>query len=280
MNARNKQTDLAGQRFGRLTVIDQAPRISSSTDHHRRWRCLCDCGNQTTVRSNNLRDHQTQSCGCLRKDVGAANGRANAKHGFNRTGGPTREYTLWIAMRSRCSTKTHKAYPNYGGRGIAVCERWGSFPNFLEDMGFAPSLEHSLDRIDVNGHYEPGNVRWATPLEQAQNTRTAITFNGKTQSGAAWERELGLNPNTVASRLQIGWPIEKILTTPSMKRGANTNKTNLVSITVNGVTHTRAEWSALTGINAGAIRGRLKRGWSPERAVHTSRHPSGRHSKS
>lgn len=122
-------------------------------------------------------------------------------------------------MKSRCSNPRHPKYQSYGARGIKVCTRWKSFANFLADMGEAPA-GLSLDRKNNDGHYEPGNCRWATRAEQASNTRLTrrITFNGLTMSRAAWERRLGLGPCTLTYRLQQGWPLEKALQPIGAKR--------------------------------------------------------------
>jgi hypothetical protein len=106
-----------------------------------------------------------------------------------------REHDAWRGMLARCRNPRHPSYKNYGGRGITACERWNSFENFLDDMGKRPSPKHSLDRIDNNGNYEPGNCRWATRREQANNTRMNrfVTFDGRTMTLAQWARETGIH---------------------------------------------------------------------------------------
>ena len=121
-------------------------------------------------------------------------------------------------MRSRCDRKTDPAYPNYGGRGIRVCDRWQIFENFLQDMGPMPD-GMELDRIDVNGHYEPGNCRWATVIEQARNKRNSlhIEFNGQTKCLKAWAEELGIGYHTLYRRVAIAkMPVEIAFTAPVM----------------------------------------------------------------
>jgi len=118
-------------------------------------------------------------------------------------------------MKNRCYTVSHKDYARYGGRGILVCDRWReSFDVFLEDMGNPPSEKHTIDRIDSNGSYEPGNCRWATSVEQANNRSNTrmLTHNGKTQGLAEWARDLGQNYDTLKRRVQLGWSDEEVLT--------------------------------------------------------------------
>lgn len=132
------------------------------------------------------------------------------------------ERLAWKNMKDRCYLKTHKAFHNYGGRGITVCERWMySFNNFLEDMGPRPSDKHSLDRIDVNGNYDPTNCRWADFDVQSNNKRTSryLTFNGKTQTCSQWAREIGIGTDTLHRRLDVyKMPIERALSPDDQNR--------------------------------------------------------------
>lgn len=141
------------------------------------------------------------------------NGHPRHTHGYA-TGMGQPEYGVWNAMRQRCSNPKNRAYKNYGGRGIRVCERWLYFANFIEDVGPRPSKSHSLDRIDNNGDYEPDNVRWATLEEQNLHKRVSrlITYNGKTQPLFMWAKETGLDRLVIHKRLKRGWSIERALT--------------------------------------------------------------------
>ena len=151
---------------------------------------------------------------------GGGHGSGHITHGL----AGTVEYNAWLAAKQRCEGLTLAGYKNYGGRGIKVCERWKrSFENFLADMGRRPSVRHSLDRIDVNGNYEPGNCRWATRKEQNLNKTSSVrlTFKGKTQTATEWAQEIGVKAKTLQLRVRRGWPIERILAPSLQKRGVD-----------------------------------------------------------
>lgn len=206
--------DISGQTFGRLTAVSY---ISGSRRKRGSWSCRCACGRKTLVGLSELRNGDSRSCGCLKLELTVAR---STKHSHSSK--KTRAYRAWKLMKSRCRNKNLKCYERYGGRGISVCPRWdGSFVHFFADMGHPPSESHSLDRIDINGDYEPGNCRWATAIQQARNTRTSAmyTMDGRTQCRAAWAEEFGIGAACLKGRLLRGWELRRALETPVAQIG-------------------------------------------------------------
>lgn len=200
--------DLTGSRYGRLTVLSHEKTPGSKTF----WRCRCDCGNEVIVGYGELRYGNTKSCGCLRKEVASLNGKTNStKHGMF----GTRLYHIWDSMKARCYNEKHMAYKNYGGRGISICDEWRNsfeaFHTWALENGYSDEL--TIDRIDVNGNYEPSNCHWITANQQANNKRNTvyITISGVTKSAAQWAREIGVSRSAIYSRIKYGWPESRLL---------------------------------------------------------------------
>lgn len=194
-----------GNRYGRLTVVGLGER----TDRQR-WICQCDCGGSTVAEGFALRSGHTTSCGCYAREQASA----KAKHGWARDNAPHhRLYHIWQSMRNRCQNSNFEDYHNYGGRGIRVDPLWDSFERFRQDMEPTWKKGLSLDRIDNNGPYAPGNCRWATRKEQMSNTRRnkRVTFQGETLTIKQWSEKLGVRNNMLDYRLKAGWPLEMAL---------------------------------------------------------------------
>lgn len=197
--------NLLDNHFGRLTVIGY---LGNNSNKHPVWLCRCECGNQKAVTSSGLVTGKTRSCGCYHY---------KRKHGL----AGTPEHKTWHRLISRCTNKRNPSYANYGGRGIKVCDRWRhSFENFYSDMGLRPGSGYSLDRINNDGDYEPGNCRWATASEQANNRSdtVTVTFNDRCQSIAQWAREIDVPSHLIYGRLRRGWSVERALTQPHKPR--------------------------------------------------------------
>ena len=201
-----KAVDIIGKRFGRLVVVKFAGKRSTC------WlvRCKCDCGNYTTTRPYDLLYGKTKSCGCYRKDFPS---KTKKTHGMSFS----RIHRIWTNMKQRCYNSNATAYKRYGGRGIAICDRWkNSFENFYKDMskGYADNLQ--IERIDNNGNYYPENCRWAAHTEQSFNKRSnmIIKLNGISQPLAKWLEHYRITKSAYYGRIRLGWSIEKALITP------------------------------------------------------------------
>lgn len=192
---------LIGQRSHRLVVI-------GDHDHPRKILCRCDCGTELAVRKSNFRSGNSKSCGCRAIEVWRTK---DVTHGL--TNHPL--YSIWYEMMQRCGNPNAREYPYYGGRGIAVCERWQNVVNFVADLRDRPE-GLSLDRVDNNGHYEPGNVRWATRKQQQRNRRCnhLVELDGQTKTVAEWCEIGGNNFSTVSYRLKKGWPVRDAIFAP------------------------------------------------------------------
>lgn len=194
-----EKIDLAGQRFGALLAIGE----SGKTKHGNiKWLCVCDCGREKVVASAKLRQGQAVSCGCLKAELCAA---ANIKHGNSARGRMTAEYRAWCNIIDRCENPSRSGYEHYGARGVSICREWReSFAAFLRDVGNRPTPEHSIDRIDFDGNYEPGNVRWATRVTQARNRSCTrwLEYNGEVRCLSEWSLLLGIKKTTLFQRLR------------------------------------------------------------------------------
>ncbi len=209
-----KALDLEGKRIGKLKVIK---RIENSKNGQSRWLCECECGNEKIISSGMVSDKRAKMCcnECMgkRKYI-HVNGKLYYMHGMKNT--PL--YKIWASMKIRCQNKCANRYERYGGRGITICHEWTNengfmnFYNWAIKNGYKDGL--SLDRINVNGNYEPSNCRWITMKEQQNNKSNnhLLTYNGKTQTISQWEEETGIKYATIYARLKYGWSVERALT--------------------------------------------------------------------
>lgn len=205
--------NLTGKRYLRLVVVSfYGKRVSPCGTVHYLWLCRCDCGVYVIVFTLSLKRGATTSCGCRKAEVTSSRSKT---HGMSHSP----EYGIWSGMLQRCFNRNDHAWHDYGGRGITVYEGWlgkGGFAAWLDYMGPRPSPLHEIDRIDNNGNYEPGNVRWATTKQQSRNTRRnrLVTWLGQTKCVVEWEEALGFPHNVLMQRLNYGWSINRAFTQP------------------------------------------------------------------
>jgi hypothetical protein len=202
-----KKIDLSNRTFGRLRVMEPAGKNRHGAYL---WKCSCECGTEKVLTTSNLVHGNIISCGCKQAENRFKHG--HAKRGQTRSP----EYSSWSKMLNRCSDPNHRMWKRYGGRGITVCERWNSFKLFLEDMGPMPAPKFTIERINNDGNYEPGNCRWATRKEQGNNryTNRLLTHDGKTLTIMQWAEVTGIRFGVIWDGLDRGWPVAEALTAP------------------------------------------------------------------
>lgn len=195
-------SELIKKKYGRLTILKEAtPVVSNSNRKIRKFYCLCDCGVEKIIDLGALRFGSIISCGCYNKEL-------KTKHSLSRT----KEYSSWYDMIRRCTNKNGKYYHRYGGRGIMVCDRWMNLENFYKDMGKKPTSNHTLERINNNGNYEPKNCKWASMSDQSRNRSSNIKYKGECAKDASIR--LGGNVRLVHKRLKDGWTKKNAFTSP------------------------------------------------------------------
>lgn len=206
----SRHKDLTNQRFGRLTALVKEGR------NHRNyalWRCRCDCGTEKLVAYSELAKGRTRSCGCLHVERMST---LNRSHGMSYSN----EYVSWVKAKDRCFNSKHPAFEKYGGSGIVMCEEWrNSFEAFYAHLGRCPR-GYTLDRIDNSRGYEPGNVRWASKKQQAENSSwpKLVTINGVTKNISDWAAINNVSNATIYNRInKLGWSIEQAISTPARK---------------------------------------------------------------
>lgn len=203
--------DLTGKKFSRLTVLS---RHGLNKQGSATWLVKCDCGNHKVISSPHLTTGSTVSCGCWRAE---RLGDMTREHGDS---GST-EFKRWLSLIGRCNNPSDKAFGDYGGRGIKVCERWMEYENFLSDMGRCPSKEHTIDRVDNDGGYNKANCRWATKTEQNNNRRSnvVIEHDGRKMTATQWSKEIGVKYTTILYRLNAGYDLKNIFSRKQLRHG-------------------------------------------------------------
>jgi hypothetical protein len=247
-----RKIEMTGKRYGRLVVLGEHGKVHGSIIT---WACLCDCGNSKVIRGDKLRNGETRSCGCFARE--------SASERFTKHGGrKTKLYGIWSGMVNRVTNPNNDRYDSYGGRGIKVCDRWMDFGNFRNDMGdtYRPGL--TIERIDNDGNYEPGNCRWATWQEQARNKRTShiIAREGEGIALAEAVEGTGIKYSTVEARINAyGWSTERALT-------EEVRKARIIEF--RGYSANGSKWATLLGVSSEMLRYRFARkGWSSERTI-------------
>lgn len=241
-----------GDPFGRWTVLSEAPREKNA----RMWFCACQCGTFRAVKDYSLKAGESESCGCVHQT-----------HGESTKERKTRLYRAWQAIKKRTTDPHSDHYKYYGARGIRLCPAWdASYENFRDDIlreiGPWPGADYTIDRIDNEKGYQPGNVRWSTGLEQILNRRNTrwLTWNGITKTIAQWAKDLGFNKSTLYLRIdKYGWSIAEALGTPATQRP-------LRMITYNNQTKSLSQWARELGVCRRTLNRRITDGWSPNQA--------------
>lgn len=211
--ARRTETAQIDLQVGKLTVLSYSHSVFLPSRKVPRyddyWLCKCECGTVKAFNARALLRNLPQSCGCFDPRL---------RHGH--AGQQSPEYMTWVDMKRRCSDASRPNYRRYGGRGVTVCERWlDSFESFLSDMGLRPSGKHSIDRIDNNGNYEPGNCRWATCGEQSRNmaSNNNLTLDGETLCVTDWAAKAPVTRQAVTQRIRRGWQPKEAITVPAIQ---------------------------------------------------------------
>lgn len=255
--------DLTGTRFGRLTAVKLSEKRSGRKTF---WDCICACGKEKTIRTDSLKDGSVRSCGCLKKEQDEINFKDSK---FKPTHGETNThiYQTWQSMKQRCNDRNTKSYKYYGGRGIKVSEEWEndyeSFKRWAYQNGYKETL--SIERMNVNGNYEPSNCTWIPMSEQARNKQNTIRieYNGEAKTLIEWCEELVLDAGLVRNR-----HFKQGMQPPDLfKKGRVTTKTARL-LTYQGKTQSITDWANEIGIKPKTLSERVRRGIEPPRLFY------------
>ena len=200
----NRFADLTNKRFGNLIAIKY---FKKPNEKKYTWQCVCDCGNTKNIISSNLIRGNSTTCGCGKIKLGEI----TTKHGMAKT----RIFKIWVGVRKRCTNSNCKSYNLYGGRGITISSKWDNFIDYYNDMKEGYSDDLSLDRIDPNGNYEPGNCRWATMKTQNRNKRNNhfVNYDNNNKTLAEWSEISGVDSNVINYRIKNGWDLKNAIYT-------------------------------------------------------------------
>lgn len=253
--AASRTQDLTGVRFGRLLVIEPTG--------DRRWRSICDCGNEAVSKTQSLTSGKAQSCGCLQREIASL---LNKTHGAS----DTRAHNTWSGIIQRCTNPQTPQFEDYGGRGITVCEEWRDFANFLRDMG-QPPPGRSIERRDNSLGYCKENCCWATRKEQQRNRRVnrLITYGGQTRCVTEWAEDAGIAASLLSRRLAAGWTFEEAVGIVPRVAAKRTGlvRPNARWVEHNGIRLIMADWCRRLGVNPKTVQSRLSRGASNLQAL-------------
>lgn len=250
----SRAIDMVGKRFGDVVAMRAAGPANGAK---LKWICRCDCSNEFTTCGGKLRSGEVVTCPkCSSERVR----KSRTKHGQRHSA----EYRIWTHIKSRCFNPNVPEFENYGGRGITVCDEWrDSFTSFLTYMGPRPTPKHSIDRYpDNNGNYEPGNCRWATSKEQANNTRSnrKVAVSGEIKNSTQWADSIGVRREVIYKRLKRGVQGEKLLSKPFEAE----------KFTFGAINASIPEWSLRTGIKRATLYWRINdQKWPLEKALTT-----------
>lgn len=296
-----KKIDLTGQRFGKLVVLEEGiPIINPNGQRSITWICKCDCGNEKIIRGTSLRNGSTVSCGCFHKEQVRT---MMKKHGDAHN---SRLYSVWMNMRRRCNDPKNKNYHSYGGRGIKVCDEWANdyiaFRTWALSNGYKEDIKESgrnditIDRIDVNGNYEPGNCRFLTCRENCLNKRDTMTdderyrtcpvcgkkFEVKQRAkGESCSVECSLKLKAIRNEKKDNYKTKCIVCGKVFRNKKSKGRDRKYCsskcmgrdespfLEFNGERHRFVEWAEITGIRSNTIHARIRKGWSVERALKT-----------
>lgn len=248
---------IIGKRYGKLKVVSfEKFVISNAGIKTSLWKCKCDCGNEIYVKRNYLTNGDVKSCGCLKTELLI---KRSSKHGKCRT----KLYYVFCAMKQRCYNPKSKSYSSYGGRGITICDEWlsdfNTFYAWAVESGYKNTL--TIERLNVNGNYEPNNCTWIPMSDQSKNRRVnrVYSYNGKEKNISEWAKELGINRYTLSGRIdKLGYSFEE-----AIRKDKNSNK-RYKKIYYNGNIYNQKEFSEIIGYSTKTIQTLHKSGMSYE----------------